>query len=773
MASPLSIRSEESSRFSLNEPNFGRLTATDNAQGAQLDADGMSVQELESFLMEIRDEPRWRERANKCADYYDNNQLTDEVLAELNDRGLPPLIINLIAPTVNTVLGMEAKTRTDSRVDFEDEQYEETAIALNAKLTTAERDTSADQYISNAYAGQIKAGLHWVEVGYNNRDPLGPSPYRVRDVHRREIWWDWRYREPSDWRYLVRKQWFDQDQLLLAFPQFQDLIMASLARWGQWNFFAQRLDESTGLGQAFDLERAFTLEAQEWKDTERKRAMLFEVWYRRWKRGYIARLPNGRAIELDIEKNARHAYAVATGAITPRRAIYPVVRQALYIGPHRVLDRPTPLPHREFPYVPFFGYREDLSNAPYGLILGMLSPQDEINARRSKMLALMSSRRVQMDSDAVDLAYNSVQDVADEASRHDSVIVTNPNRKNAGGRGVVIDDNRDLSAQQFEVLQESKNNIHDTSGVFPPMVGDNRGGLSGIAISSLVEQGTQTLAEINDNYSFARRKVFELLLEHVKADSLHEHNVPVGEGRAKRSIVLNQRDPQTGEITANDVAEADVKLVLEEVPSTPSYRAQESAQLAEVVKSLPPNVQAFVAPFWLESTNIRDRKKMASVLRRQLGLPEPGAEDQQDPQVQALQQQLGQFQQEHQAAVADLSAKLQAAMNDAQVAKAKLANRDVEAAAKAKTADAAVRASDAKVALDTMNTLARVEQAEFPKGGGADNSAALQDALEELIATVRASHSNMEDRFATLEKRLPASAPQPAPAPAPAAPPAA
>jgi uncharacterized protein YraI len=58
--------------------------------------------------------------------------------------------------------------------------------------------------------------------------------------------------------------------------------------------------------------------------------------------------------------------------------------------------------------------------------------------------------------------------------------------------------------------------------------------MSGLAINSLVEQGTQTLAEINDNYIWGRREVGEQTMELVKFDSRTSIRCVVGEGKARK-----------------------------------------------------------------------------------------------------------------------------------------------------------------------------------------------------------------------------------------------
>ena len=75
--------------------------------------EGLSVARLEDFLDEIKNQPQWRRQADKEADYYDGNQLDASQIEEYEGRGYAPLITNLVKPTIDVVLGMEAKSRAD------------------------------------------------------------------------------------------------------------------------------------------------------------------------------------------------------------------------------------------------------------------------------------------------------------------------------------------------------------------------------------------------------------------------------------------------------------------------------------------------------------------------------------------------------------------------------------------------------------------------------------------------------------------------------------
>lgn len=597
--------------------------------------------QVEMFLREIKHQPHWRREADRAADFYDGNQLSPEDVETLKDRGQPPLITNIIKPTVDTVLGIEAKSRSDwvVRQEDDDECEDEMAQALSVKLKHAEIESRADRAVSDAYAGQLKAGLGWVEVA-REHDPF-KCPYRVRYVHRREIFWDWRAEQPdlSDARYLIRRRWLELEHAIALMPQYASLFRMTT---GGWAGFDPLLEQDSRLVQSWEIERDTRIAAVDWRDIQRMRICLYEIWYRKWVRGYVMTLPNGTTMEADFD-NPRHNEAIVSGIATIKQATFQKVRLAWYTGPHFLYDVPSPYKHGHFPYVPFFGYREDLTNVPYGLIRAMISPQQEINARKSKMLWSLNSRRVVADSDAVLDHGRTMQEVA----RPDAYVILNANRKPSST--FRVEPGAELAAQQFQVMQEAKQEISEASGIHKSMQGQQSGATSGLAINSLVEQGLNTLAEINDNFRYSRRLVGEMLFELVKQNLMQAPvKVKIGEGKQQKVIVLNAKaqDPETGEIvTINDVAKVKAKVVLDDVPSTPTYRMQQLQMLTEITKSLPPQLQGFVIDFVIEATDIPSRHELADRLRAAVGIQDPEQQQAQakaQQQAQAMQQDIAQ-----------------------------------------------------------------------------------------------------------------------------------
>jgi hypothetical protein len=394
--------------------------------------------------------------------------------------------------------------------------------------------------------------------------------------------------------------------------------------------------------QSWEIERDTRIAAVDWRDIQRMRICLYEIWYRKWVRGYVMTLPNGTTMEADFD-NPRHNEAIVSGIATIKQATFQKVRLAWYTGPHFLYDVPSPYKHGHFPYVPFFGYREDLTNVPYGLIRAMISPQQEINARKSKMLWSLNSRRVVADSDAVLDHSRTMQEVA----RPDAYVILNANRKpNSTFR---VEPGADLAAQQFQVMQEAKQEISEASGIHKSMQGQQSGATSGLAINSLVEQGLNTLAEINDNFRYSRRLVGEMLFELVKQNLMQGPvKVKIGEGKQQKVIVLNAKvqDLKTGEmVTINDVAKVKAKVVLDDVPSTPTYRMQQLQMLTEITKSLPPQLQGFVIDFVIEATDLPSRHELADRLRAAVGIQDPEQQQAQakaQQQAQAMQQDIAQ-----------------------------------------------------------------------------------------------------------------------------------
>ncbi|MCK2097527.1 hypothetical protein [Thauera aromatica] len=650
------------------------------------DTSGITDLQYRQIVEDIRKQPHWRIEADRCAAFYDGNQLTVDEREEYARRGIEPVVINQVKPLINSLLGLEAKTRADWRVQADSDEQQDLCEAMSARLFEAERETEADMACSEAFAQQIKSGIGWVSV-LRNADPFG-YPYRVEDIDRSEMYWDWhaRKRDLSDARYVMREKWYSTDTVCAYFPEHAAMIRAAASGWAPEYLELRHLDDM--LARAYDTETASGWYDQDWRHTDTRMVCLRELWYRVPVSGKVITLPDGRTVEYD-KKNPVHVLAVKEGFATVKAAVFTRLRVSLWVGPHKLQDEDYG--SNKLPYVPFWGYREDRSRVPYGIVRDLIPLQKEINARRSKLQWLLASKRVMADSDALDQNYNDFSDLTEEVARPDAVIVTNPARRNANA--ISIDNDLSLAGQQFQVMHDAGDQMQKVAGLYNAMLGTTDGAKSGTAIQSLVDQGNGMQADILDNYRFARRQVGQRLLELIAQDMAgKEVTVMAGEEGRQKPVVLNRPviDALTGiEYRENDVSKALFKVALADVPSTPTYRAQAMTMLAEVLKGLPPQLQAALVPYYLESTEIPKRREMADLARKVLGLGEDG--QQPDPE----KAQMG-------AALQQMQAQLQEAM-------AALQDKEADRALKQRDLDIKASKTEAEIAhlrADTQQTRA-------------------------------------------------------------------
>jgi hypothetical protein len=588
--------------------------ADDKGQGQPITLD-----EFTEFIQEMDEQPVWRGRADKEIDYYDGNQLGSELLKKQQALGIPPAVENIIQTAINALIGMEVKQRKDWRVTPDgDPQGQDVADALNYRLNQAERHSKADMACGEAFKGQAAVGVAWVEVSRES-DPF-KYPYRCCPVHRNEVWWDMLGKNPdtSDWRYLVRKKWMDTRVAAMMFPQHKALIQRLDGKWGgEWEL---SMDGSTGTGlyDSWETQRGWSVEEQQWHDPAKHRALVYEVWYRRWVQIPVLKFKKGgRAVELD-EQNQAHAIAIAQGLATVTMASVSRVRRSYFLGPHMLHDGPSPYTHNYFGYVPFFYLKEDRTGVPYGAIKSMIYPQDSLNSGIAKLRWGMSAVRTERTKGAVAMPDNVFRQ---QVARVDADIILDPSHMAQPGARFDVKRDYQLNEQQYRLLEDARASIERTSGVSAGFVGRQGSATSGLQEQTQVEQSTQALAGLMDSFSRGRTMVGEMLLSFIIEDLASEEETVVIEGdavRPERTVVLNKPevDPDTDvAYLSNDVQRTRMKVALEDVPSTSSFRAQQLTTMGEAVKSMPANMQAAVMPYMVGLMDLPYKREVVEAIR--------------------------------------------------------------------------------------------------------------------------------------------------------------
>lgn len=588
----------------------------------------ITIDEFARIVREAINQPPWRVNADREADYADGNQLDSELMQRQKALGIPPAKENIIGPAISTVCGYEAKTRTDWRVTPDgDPGGQDVADALNYRLNQAERHSRADKALSDAFRAAATVGLGWVEVAR----PASSLkfPYRCRAVHRNEIWWDMSAREQDleDAQWLFRRRWVNRYRAARMFPEHKDIVLRNMDNWLA-DAAGEMLEggQSTGLAQALEAERAWTVQEDSWYNDENQEVCLTELWYRRWDNVTILRAHNGRSVEYD-RNNELHNAVLRAGRGVLQQETVARMRRAYWMGPHLLHDGPTPYPHDHFPYVPVWGYREDMTGVPYGLVRDMLFPQDNLNASISKLRWGMSAVRTERTKGAVAMSDELFRRMS---ARVDADIVLDPVEMAKQGARFEVKRDFQLNDQQFKLMEDSRRAMERVSGITAAFQGAQGTARSGLQEQTQLEQSQVAVADLMDNFGEARRFVGELLVSLIIEDLGREETVIVIEGdvlNPPREVVLNhpEVDPATGyQYLSNDVQKTRLRVALEDVPTTSSFRAQQLNALSESVKALPAEMQLVVMPFMVDLMDLPRKEQVVEALRE--------AQQHQDPE---------------------------------------------------------------------------------------------------------------------------------------------
>lgn len=603
-------------------------TAPKDREGFEM-GESLTFDEYCEYWHEIDEQPAWRRRADKEMDYYNGNQLTSEIMESNRLMGVPNVVEPLIGPAIDSVTGLEKKNRADWRVDADsDNTSDQLAKAMGFKLNQAERKSKADKACSDAYLSQVGVGIGWVEVARNS-NPF-EFPYVCRAIHRNEIWWDMLSTEAdlSDARWLIRRRWTSFAQIKKRWSKKADLVDQCASSWYDYTrLMGSDGGASTGLAAAFEAERGWSVEEQQWRDAAGKRGCLFEVWYRRWVSVVVITTPDGRTVEVD-KKNPLHVVAIASGYAQPERVVVPKMRKAVYLGPHQLEDGPTPHAHQQFPYVAFWGKKEDRTGVPFGLIKNMIFMQDTVNSLQGKLRWGISSVQTTRTEGAVLM---SDSEFRDEVGRVDSDIVLSAKVMATPGAVFKVERNFQLNQQQWQMLEDARRGIDRVAGISDALKGTRGTARSGVQEATQLEQSTQMLADLNDNFMQARAQVGEQLLSFIVTDMGLTPETILIKGQSihdDMAVLVNQpkKDPETGiEYLDNDLQRALLKVAVNDVPSTNSYKAQQLSAMSEAFKSMPPEFQRVTMPYLVALMDLPSdsRQEIIKAVREAAKMPTP------------------------------------------------------------------------------------------------------------------------------------------------------
>lgn len=557
-----------------------------------------------------------RQLAERDRDYYDNKQWTSEEESALKARKQPVVTYNRIARKIDFLSGLEKQQRKDPKAFPRTPKDEDAADAATDAIRFVCDNSDWDSKRSAAWDNLLIEGTAAIFVGHKD-GKNGPDPDII------QIPWDRYFYDPKasradleDKRYDGIVTWYDlEDAKAKGWPE--EMLEGTLAQ-----------DRDT---ETYDDKPKHQI----WADAKRKRVRVVEMYHR--ERGAWTRCVFTRAGYL--EPKAPSPYLDEDG-----KPENPIKAISLYV---------------------------DRDNNRYGAVRVLISPQDEINKRRSKGLHLITMRQVR-SSRAVS---EDIETIRRELARPDGVIMAED------GEFEILPSN-DMAAANLALLQEAKNEI-DLLGANAALAGKNENDMSGRAILAQQQGGMVEVARMFDRLRSLSISVYRSVWNRIRQLWTQERWIRITDDDSNmRFVGLNQQvtvaqlaqevaqgdeaamqkaaqlvgpqvmqaymqgDPQAQMMlglfvqqngqqvieTRNAVNELDVDIVIDEGMDTPSVQAEQFEMLSKIMPGLV-NLPPPYAKMLIQASSLRDKEKMLETL-----------EEMSAPQADPMQEQVQQLQ---------------------------------------------------------------------------------------------------------------------------------
>ena len=583
-----------------------------------------------------------REQAEKARDYYDGYQWTAAEQAVLRKRKQPIITDNRIRRKVDAIVGIEQRGRVDPRALPRNPDDEQAADIATKALVFVDDVTRLDTYRSAFAYNLAIEGLGGVEVTVKERQgQLDPDVIKLRYE---EIFYDPYSREAdfSDAGYMGVQKWMTLDKAVEFARAYSDMGEEELT---------SMLEVSMQDGSGNYEDRPENNQAQPWGDRKKKRVKLAYFYH---------------------EKDGEWRLALVCGA------------GVIYDEPSPYLDeagKPCCGIILQSCYV-------DRENRRSGIVGDMISQQDEINKRRSRLLHMLSVRQTMGRKGAVDVAK-----VKRELASPDGHVEYDQDPLNST-RDFEIIPQVDQIQGQFALLEHTTNAI-DNLGPNASLLGQLDGQQSGRAIMAQQNAGMAELAPFYDGIRDWNLRVYRAIWNRIKQFWTEPRWIRVTDQPDKLQF-LGINMPQVNQMgqveVANQVGQLDVDIIIDMAPDYAVLQQEDFERLTDLVKTgmlqLPPDVL-------IRASSLRNKQELLEALQG-------GNNPEQAAQQAAMQQQVMQLQfAEKEAEIADERASAEQRMADAAKKRAETAKIGADAQIDRSRLALDVQSSRAKMMLDS------------------------------------------------------------------------
>jgi len=443
------------------------------------------------FTADFRAESEWRKDKEQYGKFYDGDQLSDEEVKALEERGQPPVVINRIKPKLDSIFGIQEALQVDTKAYPAGDRQEE-AEFVSEELRHIEDDSDLDSEESLVFEDICIDGRGWYKC-FKEFDGLNGVD-RVKHISNEKVVLD-RYcteedRRTGDLKTAKRVHetiWTDLGDAQDMFPGHKEKLQAAVENPDLSSVMASDPSKEHNpdqYAQKGDTKYSDTEmeELHTYVDKKQRRIRIVTTHYRIPKVKKFLKSATGTFdITNQSEKTVERMMNELEGPTTWTETVWQL--NTCTFAWNVILEKRKDIrpydSQAKFPLIMAPGYvTRCKKKKPYGIVKQHMDPQKEVNKRRSKMLHLLNTNQVWYEAGA----FEDEAKAKRESSRPDGWVKHKPQFK------IERVTHEQLAQSQFQLLQESKQEI-DTSGINKEVEGSSR------ANSARQEQLRQQLAQ--------------------------------------------------------------------------------------------------------------------------------------------------------------------------------------------------------------------------------------------------------------------------------------
>lgn len=573
---------------------------------------------LHSYVLEQYDdrlEAIYKNNAMVLGDQWDK-----ELKTKLQNQGRPVYCLNIELPFVMQLLGMQKRqARSWKVVPVDDTGDDAVAEILKKLLLQISNDNDLDYIDEQVFEAGVIGCVGWYYVAMDyDEDPRGTIKIFIEDNTMVFPDPDAKMDNQQDWNYVIKSTWMSWDRIRALWGDKVPTTppeLSTLSRW--WEMLRERLPAPLR-GKVKD----------ELVDQTNHLYRIIDLWEREYRDVRIVQDPASGSLHNVVNREAAE--------ILVQRGWIPIS-----FGKRPYLRLTTTLPHldtvleeklvnrRHFPFVGFYPMK--FAGLPLVDCISYVENLHGVQEAKNRDTSVLSDTLQRSVSGGMLLGPGE-----DALARDMTERGSEPGYVGVKATDIRVERlSQDFPAGTYKFLMNNDIDAQRISGQPLAQRGESESSEeSGVLFRAKVQQGITTLTPLFTAFGRARRLLAKVLVEFIQTEYTQERIIRVIGEEQNELVRINNQDPYAFDRVLNDVTIGKYDVVIEDEPHIKAQRQDELRSLTEIIKVMPPEMIALIAPEIIEATDLPNRKELAERMRQMVGAGQMAQQAQAPPQIQ-------------------------------------------------------------------------------------------------------------------------------------------